>query len=72
MSDDSEGTEPQENWADYIDRLCVFEPPTMRLKRAQRKLDDEALERQLAADRKRQDLEVVERSEAVRLPGSIR
>lgn len=61
-----------ENWADYIDRLRVFEPPTMRLKRAQRKLDDEALERQLAADGKRQNLEVVERAETVRLPGAVR
>ncbi len=72
MSDDAERTEPPENWADYIDRLHVFEPPTMRLKRAQRKLDNEALERQLTADRKGQDLEVVERAEAVRLPGAIR
>jgi hypothetical protein len=72
MSDGTEGTEPPENWADYIDRLRVFEPPTMRLKRAQKRLDDEALERQLTADRKRQDLEIVERPEAVRLPGAIR
>ncbi len=73
MSSPDLESDPDENWADYIDRLRGFEAPTFRLRRAQRRLElAAALERDLGTHRESEHLEVVEIPESVGRPGGIR